>query len=115
MEYYLVYDSNGNYLRLIFDLGEVLSGEFAFDHQLTEDELIQNFPDYVPMAWRAVQSLARSALISTDGVAIRCFKAAVPFPQDWWDYVEALRAIVRTRSGDINLVLPEPPEYPANS
>jgi hypothetical protein len=115
MQFFLIYDDTGNYLRVVFDPAEVLPGEYVFDHQLTEEELIQNFPNYVPQAWVAVQQRARSALITSDGVFIRCGKANKPFPQDWWDYVEALRAIVRTRNGDVNLAMPTPPPYPPDT
>ena len=51
---------------------------------------------------------ARAALDVTDLVAIRCFKAAIPFPSEWQSYVVELRKVVAGTRGD----LPEQPAYP---
>lgn len=51
---------------------------------------------------------AQKRLDKSDIVALRCFKAGVLFPQEWQDYVTALRAIVNGAPGP----LPDPPSYP---
>ena len=55
--------------------------------------------------------LAAAALVKTDAVAVRCFKAGVAFPADWQSYVSALRAIVAGGQGP----LPDMPAYPAGT
>jgi len=57
--------------------------------------------------WKLAKSSALDALIITDKVAFRCFKAGVTFPADWQDYVAILRAIIR--SDEVG----EPPETPS--
>lgn len=42
----------------------------------------------------ALKAQAHMALETSDLVALRCFKAAVPFPAAWQAYTVALRAIV---------------------
>jgi hypothetical protein len=51
---------------------------------------------------------ALSALVKSDSVAVRCFKAGVAFPVTWQTYVIALRAIINGAAGP----LPAQPEYP---
>lgn len=58
-----------------------------------------------------LQSHALSALYKTDKVAFRCFKAGIPFPEDWQHYTHALRAIVNG-SDTSSTSLPEQPDYP---
>ena len=62
---------------------------------------------------------ARTKLTDTDLVAMRCFKAGVAFPQEWLDYVTALRVV---RSSPTIIDLPSPPlnedgsvKYPAGT
>lgn len=64
-----------------------------------------NFIKPSPKEARSVQDKASRALPETDMVALRCFKAGVPFPTDWKDYVTALRAVA-SGNGD---TLPKPP------
>ena len=56
----------------------------------------------------SARSRALAALSDTDGVAIRCFKVGVAFPDEWRVYVEQLREIVRADSGE----LPKKPAFP---
>lgn len=53
-------------------------------------------------------SKAQIALDKSDLTAIRCFKAAVPFPSEWQSYVTYLRAISSSGTGS----LPDQPPYP---
>ncbi|MFH1157595.1 MAG: hypothetical protein V1721_01730 [Pseudomonadota bacterium] len=59
----------------------------------------------------ALKNQALDALTVTDLVALRCVKAGMPFPSDWWDYVTDLRAIVNGDDGP----LPKQPAYPGES
>lgn len=51
------------------------------------------------------------ALLRSDAVAIRCVKAGMAFPLEWKTYVDQLRAIISSGTGDI----PLQPAYPAGS
>lgn len=101
--------------RMILPDWELLDGEVLFDHQPTEIELAEAFPNFVPQAWRDLQSAAFVELRATDMTAVRCVKGNIPFPQEWSSYVEALRTIVKTHSGDVNTTLPVRPDYPAGT
>jgi len=67
-------------------------------------------PDPDPVAEDATMR-ARIELDASDTVALRCFKAGVAWPQDWKDYCDALRNIVRG-GGD---TLPVRPPYPTGT
>jgi len=67
-------------------------------------------PDPEPVAEDATMR-ARIELDASDTVALRCFKAGVAWPQDWKDYCDALRNIVRG-GGD---TLPVRPPYPTGT
>jgi len=54
---------------------------------------------------------AVSLLDKSDKVATRCFKAGIPFPDEWKTYVTRLRDVV---SGASNII-PDMPEYPEGS
>lgn len=54
---------------------------------------------------------AQGALDKTDLTAIRCMKSGISFPQEWQDYVTALRLIVKDGDGDF----PVQPNYPAGT
>lgn len=56
-------------------------------------------------------SLAQAALDASDMTAIRCFKAGVPFPAEWFAYTQTLRNIVKSNNGS----LPARPAFPANT
>lgn len=56
-------------------------------------------------------SEALTALAASDGVALRCAKAAVPYPPEWQAYDAALRAIVRGGPGPV----PPQPDYPTGT
>lgn len=74
----------------------------------TEEELAQE----VDAALSVRRGDALTKLTDTDLVALRCVKAGVAFPQEWLDYVNALRAV---RSSPTILDLPEPPKNPDGS
>lgn len=112
---YFAFSNNGLSWRGVFPEWELFEGEILFDHWPSDEEIIAAFPNFVPKAWRDFQQAAREALFSTDMVAIRCFKAGIAFPPEWWSYVEELRLIIRTYSGDVTSTLPVKPEYPAGS
>ena len=63
-------------------------------------------------SWSKYQAAAQSALEKSDAVALRCWKAGVDYPTAWRVYDAALREIVRAKSGDDSLPLPEQPAYP---
>lgn len=65
--------------------------------------------------WAEYQQLAKAALDRTDLVALRCWKANVPYPVAWQTYTDALRAIIRAPSGDPEQPLPTQPDYPAGT
>ncbi|WP_426783059.1 hypothetical protein [Pseudomonas atacamensis] len=110
--YYYAYSEDGLGVRIVLDGWDLNEGETIFDHELSEDEKIQNLPGYVPLAWREVQAKARTELVLSDMTAIRCFKDGRAFPDEWARYVKALRLIVRTHSGDPDQSFPEKPDYP---
>lgn len=62
-------------------------------------------------AWAIHQAQAIAALQASDVVALRCLKAGISFPSAWMDYVDALREIVRTPTGEPG-PLPARPDYP---
>lgn len=112
---YFAFGNNGLSWRGVLPEWDLMEGEILFDHWPSDEEIIATFPNFVPKEWRDLQQAARTELMATDLVTIRCYKAGVVFPQDWRDYVEALRLIVRTYSGDVTSSLPARPEYPAGS
>ena len=57
---------------------------------------------------------AKSALVKSDAVGLRCWKASVPFPPEWLAYDVALRAIVNGTDTSAT-VLPAQPAYPAGT
>lgn len=67
------------------------------------------------MTWPSLQQRAQSALERTDTVALRCFKAGIPFPSEWQAYTVALRAIVSAQDGDPAQGLPVKPPYPSGA
>lgn len=87
--------------------GKVIRGDAAGFPQASE-----HIPSIEELAQIAV-SAAKQALVDSDTVFIRCGKAGVPWPNEWQQYVEALRAIV----GGISTAteLPTRPQYPAGS
>jgi len=58
---------------------------------------------------------AQAELDRTDMVALRCWKAGVPFPSTWQKYTQALRAIIRVAPGEMPPPLPARPDYPAGT
>lgn len=57
-----------------------------------------------------IKPIAQMALDRSDMTALRCFKANIPFPNAWQNYVTTLRAIV---SGSLTPTdLPVQPAYP---
>jgi len=65
--------------------------------------------------WTTYLIQVQEALYETDNVAIRCFKAGIPFPSAWQTYTLALRALYVQTSGDNTLPLPTKPAYPAGT
>lgn len=61
----------------------------------------------VAQSAQVLKIAAHRALERSDMTAIRCFKAGILFPQEWQDYVTALRAIVNGGAGP----LPAQPEF----
>jgi len=61
-----------------------------------------------------LKTSARSALAVTDSVAVRCWKANVPYPADWQTYTAALRAVANG-SDTTSTTLPTTPAYPAGT
>jgi len=70
-----------------------------------------------PRAQTALSQLAidaQAALLETDMVALRCFKAGVPFPVGWQNHTAALRNIVNG-TDTTSTALPVKPTYPAGT
>lgn len=59
--------------------------------------------------WNGCQDQAKILLNDNDVIAIRCWKAGVPYPAEWLAYDIALRAIVHAVTGDPTLPLPTQP------
>ncbi|MDD3030327.1 MAG: hypothetical protein PHS57_08675 [Alphaproteobacteria bacterium] len=74
----------------------------------SEDDLRDVLREQYPAGWPLdyQELLIVEALDATDVVANRCFKAGVPFTQDWIDYVAALR---RSFAATEVIELPSPP------
>jgi hypothetical protein len=62
--------------------------------------------------WQAIQTTAQTALDKSDLTVLRCVENGIAVPADWITYREALRAIVRSPSGDPSQLLPAMPDYP---
>lgn len=92
-----------------------------YAQELIDDSAQELMDFYNPMKtasdlWKDYQSKAQFQLDANDKVAIRCIKAGVPYTADWLENDEALRAILRTPSGDPTLPFPVPPAtFPAGS
>ena len=78
---------------------------------MTRDVSKLAFGPRVSHAQRLVVRQARKALTDSDAVALRCFKASLPFPAEWHAYANALRQIIQTGTG----TLPVRPAYPADT
>lgn len=65
--------------------------------------------------WSAHQAQAQSALDASDITMIRCVEHGVAVPAEWATYRGALRAIVRSASGDPTQPLPTRPAYPVGT
>jgi len=64
-----------------------------------------------PLTKNQLISQAQKAISKSDVVATRCMKSAIPYPEDWKKYDNALRLIISTGTG----TLPTQPAYPANA
>lgn len=84
---------------------------FNVNKEVAEVFSIEELPKPAKPEKLSQTTLARIALYKTDDVAIRCFKAGIAFPDDWKNYTETLRAIVKSNSGE----LPRQPDYPEGS
>lgn len=85
-------------------------GDIAVDEYFSEVQ-----PAPADDQWKQFQAKAQAALDKTDGVALRCWKAGVAFPQAWQDYTNNLRSIVRTTTGDPTQTLPVQPDFPSGT
>ncbi|MFX5793239.1 hypothetical protein ABTD98_19420, partial [Acinetobacter baumannii] len=90
---------------------ELESEAFAYllppgSKKISEAEAAQLLEPSAAQLWRAVQLQARTALDSSDLVAIRCAKAGVKYPAEWQEYDAALRAIVSAPAGDAGMAFP---------
>ena len=56
-------------------------------------------------------ALAMTALSQTDAVALRCFKAGIGFPSNWFAHATSLRGIVNG-TDKTSRTLPVPPPLP---
>ena len=65
--------------------------------------------------WKAYQSKAQLALTSSDTTILRCAENAVAVPSAWSLYRKALRAIIRSATGDPTAPLPAKPTYPVGT
>jgi hypothetical protein len=72
-------------------------------------EAVNNAPQPIPLTEQA-----QSALDASDMVALRCYKATVPYPAEWHTYTQALRAIV-SGADTASTALPTKPSYPAGT
>jgi hypothetical protein len=81
---------------------------YLLTQQEIDDKAAEDAANTSASALRQKKKTAMEELDKSDMVAIRCLKAGVPFPQEWKDYVTALRLIVATGEGS----LPEQPVYP---
>ena len=62
-------------------------------------------------AAQQVKADALNAILKSDLVALRCFKAGVPYPADWKAHDGKLRGLINGGTGQ----LPELPAYPAGT
>jgi len=74
----------------------------------SEVDLRSVFSKQYPEGWPVdyQKGLISKALSATDIVSSRCYKAGVVFPQNWLDYVNALRLAF---SSEVTLEIPSPP------
>lgn len=78
-----------------------------------EDEFFsKTTPPPPDTRWADYKAQAQTALEYTDLIALRCWKAEVPYPKDWQTYTAELRAIVRATTGDPEQPLPAMPLKP---
>lgn len=90
----------------------------VYDEALTKDELMQRYPDrpdedFIPVEIVHIDTtnyplIAKQELVKSDGVALRCAKAGVAYPQSWRDRDVKLRQVVNGEHKDI----PDTPPYP---
>lgn len=72
-------------------------------------ECVENIQVKSEQLWVDYQYKALVCLRENDIIAIRCMKAGVPYPAEWFACDVALRAIVHATSGDSSLPLPAQP------
>jgi hypothetical protein len=58
-----------------------------------------------------IKRQARTALVDSDTVAMRCIKAGVAYPEEWKKYDASLRAIASSGKG----TMPTQPAFPAGT
>ncbi len=94
--------------RIYNDIGytETLIKPKSGDYETIEFEpVVEKEIDYTLI------SQARSLLAQSDMVAIRCLKANIPYPKEWFEYVNNLRDVINGNAD----VLPVQPDYPKGS
>lgn len=104
---------DGEYTTDLYDVVEYQAGAaigYIYDNgsfikpQPTQEELEkQALEDKI-----ALINEAKLKLMLTDNVLIRCLKVSISYPQEWVDYTNDLRLVVR---GELN-ELPTQPNYP---
>ena len=87
--------------------------------EITEEEFMviteeKNSPT-ADQLWSEYKAKAQLLLDATDLVALRCWKAGVPYPTEWLIYTNKLRDIVRSTSGNPCNTFPDIPAYPAGT
>ena len=111
---FYAFSRNGQSFRAVELDWELGPGEVRFEGMPEPAQLAAAFPGYRPAdPGDDISLAAKQALEATDQVALRCFKAGIPFPDDWRRYVIELRAIVNAQSE--STALPSQPDYPAGS
>lgn len=81
----------------------------------SESELCEVIYERIPALVPSYRVAALAALAATDDVAMRCFKANVPFPEAWRVYVKTLRDLARDATRDPTQPLPSRPAYPSGT
>lgn len=85
---------------------------YAEEWLVDDDPEVLNYftpPPTDAQLWSAYQRQAAALIASNDIVAIRCVKANVPYPAEWFSCDVALRAILHATSGDHTIPLPAQP------
>lgn len=95
-------------------IGYFAAIQYGYAEEFLDDnnEEVLNYLNPTPtdlQIWSTYQRQAMELLIANDTVAIRCVKANIPYPKEWFDCDIELRAIVHVESGDPSIPLPKQP------